>query len=99
MEETHKEGDGKALDKQEKASLEPVNESNSDNFVEEAKKIAKELKEGLEERKKIIEREEKLIARQEALKALGGGSMAGQKENKKEETPQEYSKRIMRGGK
>ena|SRR3990167_4477704 len=100
MEEEKKnaeEGGIKVLPEAEKASLEPANEE-KEPIIEEAKKVAAELKEGLEERRKLIEREEKLAAKQEALRQLGGGSMAGQRAEKKEETPKEYKDRIMRGG-
>lgn len=96
-EETKKEGDVPALPKEEKANLEPANEEIEQNLVEEAKKAALEMKEGLEERRKILEREEKLIARQEALRQLGGGSPAGKRTEKKEETPKEYKDRIEKG--
>lgn len=81
MEESgsEKAGDNlKAPQEQKEANLEAPSESVED-LVESAKKTAIELKAGLEERKKILEREEKLLARQEALRALGGGSSAGQK--------------------
>jgi hypothetical protein len=64
--------------------------------VEDAKKAASELKEQNDRKEKFLEREEKLIARQEAIKQLGGGSLAGQAEPK-EETPAEYTKRVMGG--
>jgi hypothetical protein len=67
------------------------------DLIAEAKKVNEELKANLEERRKLIEREEKLTSRQEALRALGGGSNAGTKPKKVEETPKEYKDRIMRG--
>lgn len=67
-------------------------------MIQEAKKAAEELKKQNEIKAKLIEREEKLLARQETLKALGGGSQAGQAPAKpKEETPKEYADRILSG--
>jgi len=51
-------------------------------IISEAKKVSDELKKNLEERK-------------EALRALGGGSLAGIKTQPKEESPQEYAERVM----
>ena len=53
------------------------------------------------EKRELLEREEKLTARKEKLAALqmvGGQAEAGQvPEKPKEETPQEYAKRIVAG--
>lgn len=58
------------------------------DFVERGEKVVEELR-------SLTKRNEDLAAR----KLLGGNSEAGQHvEEKKEETPQEYKDRIMRGG-
>jgi hypothetical protein len=53
----------------------------------------------VERRARILEREERLMDRKEAFKAremVGGGSEAGAKaEEPKEESPEEYAKRVM----
>jgi hypothetical protein len=67
------------------------------DVLEEAKKVTDEMKRQNEEKRKLLDREEKLLARQETLRALGGGSPAGQKPVVKEETPKEYADRILGG--
>lgn len=67
------------------------------DIVKEAKEAARDIKESLNERKEILDREEKLFREQKAIRELGGNSFAGQKEEKKEETPAEYKDRILRG--
>lgn len=68
------------------------------DYVEQARQAAKELKDGLKQRAEIVEREEKILKKREAMRELGGDSHAGTQDKKpKEETPQEYKDRIMRG--
>ena len=53
-----------------------------------------------ERQKKENDRREEILRREEALEArrmLGGRAEAGQTQEKKEETPQEYKDRILRG--
>ena len=85
-----------SADEGEEVSISPQEEDVVDVVVE-AKAVALEMKKGLEERTKILEREEKLIARQEALRALGGGSSAGSRPEKHEETATEYKNRVLKG--
>jgi hypothetical protein len=93
-------------EKEEKTEGEKETNANSNNgnegegpqdIVESAKRAADDIRKGLAERVKILEREEKLFAKQEALRQLGGGSYAGNRPEKKEETPKEYAERVMRG--
>ena len=69
--------------------------------AEEGKRIddgVAELKKQNEEKANLLEREEKLQDRKEALQALGGGSGAGQaQEKQKEETAKEYKDRVVSG--
>jgi hypothetical protein len=68
----------------------------TDDFIENGKRIVSEIRAGLEARTKLLEREEKLLARQEALRAMGGGSITGQKPAEiKIETAKEYAERVM----
>lgn len=85
------------MERDEKTSELPkeAEEKQEISLVEDAKKSVEELKALLKEKKEILDREEKLLS----LRQLGGQSFAGKKEEKKEETPQEYAKRILRGGK
>jgi hypothetical protein len=77
---------------------EDANNSNDREFIERTERVVAELKKQNEVKAKLLEREEKLFARQETLRALGGGSPAGQTPAKpKEETDAEYRDRIMRG--
>ena len=65
-------------------------------IVREAKQAAEVIKGENDRKEKLIEREEKLQDRKEALKALGGGSPAGDRPvESKEETPKEYKDRVM----
>lgn len=61
------------------------------NLIDNAHEAAKELKAENDRREKLLAEEKEL----EARKALGGGSEAGQPQEKpKEETPKEYANRI-----
>lgn len=62
-------------------------------IVERASSIAQRL----EESEKRIDEKLKQLQDLEAKRILGGKSVAGQPEVKKEETPQEYAKRILSG--
>lgn len=67
-----------------------LEENSKQNFLESVKRNEEILK----EMKELTERNEQLAARN----LLGGNSQAGQKEpEKKEETPQEYAKRLAGG--
>lgn len=68
------------------------------DVISEAKKIQEEMKKENDRKQKLLEREEKLLARQETLRALGGGSPAGQPTEKpKEKTAKEYADEVMAG--
>jgi len=68
------------------------------DVLKEAEKINSEMKKENDRKQKLLDREEKLLARQETLRALGGGSPAGQTPTKPaEETPREYAKRLTGG--
>lgn len=67
-------------------------------IVKTAKEAAEELKKQNEIKRELLQKEEEILARREALKALGGDSTAGQKPEKKIETPREYAERLLRGG-
>ena len=82
----------------EESDNEGADETPTSDIVSEAKKTALEIKTENDRREKLLEREEKLTARKEALNALGGGSPAGSRPQKKEETPKEYKDRMERGG-
>ena len=57
-----------------------------------------EMKKSLEFKAKLLEKEEKILARQEVLRALGGGSPAGQTPAKPaEKTAKEYANEVMTG--
>ena len=75
----------------------PAKKDDKKSLIQEAKEAAAEIRKANEEKKELLEREEKLIERKEVLNELGGRSYAGQKEEKKEETPKEYMERVMRG--
>lgn len=93
-EEENQEDNQENNEQQEEQGNEDDNQES--NMLEEAKKVSQEIREGLAERAKLIEREEKILKRKEMMKELGGGSKAGTgNERKKEETPQEYVKRLM----
>ena len=64
------------------------------NMIDQARAAAAELRAANEEMKTLLARDERLMARE----ILGGNTMAGQVPVTVEETPQEYAKRIMRGG-
>lgn len=82
-------------EKKRKAEEEAVKKAEEEKLIE-LKKATENLDKANAEKKALLEREEKLVARKETLAALGGGSQAGQAPEKpKEETPAEYTKRIM----
>ena len=60
--------------------------------IEKANQAAERLERANEEKKKLLDREEKLYTD----RMLGGKSEAGKPMEKKEETPEEYKKRVMR---
>ena len=65
-------------------------------IVKKANDAAQTAKEAEELKAANLAKEEKLIERKEALAKLGGGSPAGDKPSKPEETPSEYKDRVMR---
>ena len=72
--------------------------SNDGDVLKQSESIVAELKKENDRKAKLLDREEKLLARQETLRALGGGSPAGQTPTKPaEETPREYAKRLTGG--
>ena len=72
------------------------NKEDSETAMKLEKAVAASKEEN-DRREKLIEREEKLLTRKEALAALGGGSPAGDRPGKKEESPGDYTKKIMAG--
>lgn len=68
----------------------------ADNLIEQAKAASEDLRGQLEEHKRVLDEMKQL----KAIELLKGRSEAGvTAQPPKEETPQEYSARIMRGGK
>jgi len=68
-------------------------ESDAPTSIKEAKQVVKELKEENKKLVKNLERAEKMAT----TDILSGKSQAGTPKVEKEETPQEYAKRIMAG--
>ena len=100
MTENNEQIDEKKIeDTQEKGADENFNDGKHEiDVIAEAKKIQEEMKKENDRKQKLLDREEKLLARQETLRALGGGSPAGQTPTKPaEETPREYAKRLTGG--
>ena len=97
-EEEKKEDDNS--DEEEKSSSDeekkPKEETSEGKVVNEAKEIVAGMKKENDRKEKLLEREEKLQAKKETLQALGGGSLAGDRPEKKEETDKEYSERVMK---
>lgn len=77
----------------EKAAADANSDEGKSKIVEEAKKAAIDIKEGNIERRKILDREEKVLDRKESLKALGGGSPAGNTPAKPSYTQEEKESR------
>ncbi len=67
-----------------------------ERIVKEAKAAAETKLEAEKLKATNLEKEDALLKRKEALAALGGGSPAGDKPSKPEETPSEYKDRVMR---
>lgn len=75
-----------------------IGKSEEVSIAERIENANLELKKNLEFKAKLLEKEEKILARQEVLRALGGGSPAGQMPAKPaEETPKEYAERVLSG--
>ena len=93
------EGEGTETSNQEGKETQPETpeagtQESTTSLIDKAAEQADRLKEENTRREKLLEREEKLQARRE----LGGNSLAGQQQPKpKEETPQEYKDRVLRG--
>lgn len=80
--------------KEEKPTADNVGEGSKPEVykpIDDANLAAKRLEEANKKKEELLNREEDIIAK----KALGGTTEAGSGE-KKEETPQEYAKRVMR---
>jgi len=101
------ENNGEQTEAEEKKELEPKDSiknsndgvSNKDegiSLINDARKAAEELKKQNEIKLQLLTEEKKLIERREALMQLGGDSLV-KKPSKKEETPQEYAAKLMRG--
>lgn len=90
------------------ASIEQTSSSSTDelkenvvkpkSLIDEAREAAAELRKENAARLELLKKEEELIGRREALRELGGDSTAGQRPNKADETPLEYTNRILKGG-
>ena len=61
--------------------------------IDDANLAAKRMEDANKEKKELLDREEQMIAK----RALGGTAEAGQTTEIKEETPQEYAKKVMEG--
>ena len=86
-----------ATDKVAEAETAETN-SNDGDVLKQSDRIITEMKKQNELKAKLLDREEKLLARQETLRALGGGSPAGQTPAKPaEKTAKEYANDVMAG--
>ena len=101
MEETKQtnENEQKVEETNKVAEAETTNENSNDGDVlKNAERINAEMKKENDRKQKLLDREEKLLARQETLRALGGGSPAGQTPAKPaEKTAKEYASDVMNG--
>ena len=104
MENTNTNENEQKVEETNKVSETESTEANSNDgkyeldVLGEAQKLTNELRIQNEVKQKLLDREERIIARRETLRALGGGSPAGQvAEKPKEETPKEYAERILNG--
>lgn len=61
--------------------------------IELARKNAERLEEANKKKEELLDREEQIMAK----RALGGEAEAGQVAEVKEETPEEYAKKVMAG--
>ncbi len=94
-EKAQKEAEEKAkADAEAKAKAAKNSDDGKSEYIKKSEAAAADIKAENEKKEKLLEREEKLQDRKEALNALGGGSPAGTKTEKKEETPKEYNDRI-----
>lgn len=73
----------------------PIVDNVKKSIIEEARQERELLEKAISEKKELLRKEEELIARREALRELGGNSPAGARDEKREETPQEYKNRIL----
>lgn len=70
------------------------NQPETDSLIERADKAAERLEAANKEKEELLNREEQLLAQRK----LGGSARAGDNAEKpKEESPLEYSKRVMSG--
>jgi hypothetical protein len=85
--------------KEEKGEEQKAPEGNSDEgskyettpVIERAREEREKLEAANEKREALLDREEQIMAK----RALGGTTEAGQAPEKKEESPEEYAKRVM----
>lgn len=77
-----------------KDNKESVETDKGTNALDRAEAANKEKAKLLEEESKLLDRKEKLHAAQ----MVGGHTVAGKEEPKKEETPQDYAKKAAEGG-
>lgn len=96
-EKVEKKPEEKTEDKAVPAPSEEAGTEEEQAIVKEAKDAATIAKEAEELKAKNLEKEEKLLDRKEALNALGGGSPAGDRPEKAEETDEEYTERFQKG--
>ena len=78
---------------EQKETAETTEETTEDRPFSELSGMVERLEKANEEAKKILLRHEEVLA----MKLLSGKSDAGEKQEKKEETPEEYKERVMRG--
>jgi hypothetical protein len=79
---------------EEPKSEEPSPKKKEGDVLSEAQNTRDDLKKQLDRREELIKREEQLIAQQVLRGKADAGSLP---EKPKEETPQEYKDRVMRG--
>ena len=92
------EQEDKAEQEVEDENSDDKSEASTEDLVGDAKKAAAEIKAENDRRAELIAREEKLQDRKESIRALGGGSMAGDKPPKPAKmTDTEYAEALQRG--
>ena len=100
VEETNKVTEAKSDDGNSeigKSRSEELGTSEEITIAERIEAANLEMKKSLEFKAKLLEKEEKILARQEVLRALGGGSPAGQQAKPAEKTSKQYAEEVMTG--
>lgn len=83
----------------EEEKQEAVQETAEDKVIQDEKRIERmnEAANRLEAENKRFEENQRLARAEKSLKQAGGFADAGKPQEKKEETPQEYAERMLRG--